>query len=290
VDSGAPAAAGQLDPPAGQSQDAGQLLQAAIAALDGYDTISASLCQQVDVFGKRFTGSGTYVQGPARFNLLRLELKLQSGDQTSNVLQVADGKHFWTSRQVAGQWRIVKVDLQRVAEARAEATAGTTSEPIGLGLGGLPQLLRGLAENFQFTSAQPFQLGQVPATVLTGHWRPERLVPQMPDQRERLSHGEPPDLAHLPEHLPDQVLLFLGRDDRFPYRVEFRRHATSGSALKHATPAAADRTLATLELFQIQVNHPIDPLQFVYTPDSVNLVDETERFLPAKSSVVGGSR
>jgi hypothetical protein len=115
-------------------------------------------------------------------------------------------------------------------------------------------------------------LGSLSVRVLVGKWIPERLALLMPDQVEAMQAGQPADLSRLPDHVPEQALIYLGRDDLFPYRIEYRRASTGENA---------PRALMVVELYEVQVNSAVDPLQFVYNPGTARYADETDAYLSA---------
>src|SRR5690606_41616046 len=63
-----------------------------------------------------------------------------------------------------------------------------------------------------YTTLFRSQLGAFPVRILRGAWRSESLVEILPDQRVGLEQGQPADLTKLPEHVPDEVLLYLGSE------------------------------------------------------------------------------
>ena len=139
-----------------------------------------------------------------------------------------------------------------------------------------PRLLRGLQAAFQFTSAQPGHVGELAVWKIEGGWRPEHLVKLLPKEKTRIEQGRPVDLGLLPEHLPDRVVLLVGQEDGFPYRIDYCRDA---AAKKRRFAAKAGHTLMTIEFFEVALDGPIDARQFFYNPGTAEKSDETENFL-----------
>jgi hypothetical protein len=257
-----------------QRPPADAVLRSAIEALQRYETVVAKVRQRADLLSRRIVGSGRYVQGPVRYNLVRLELSLQVEDRASALLQVCDGKQLWTHRDQWGQTKLACLDAQRILAAMQTNDAARQRAAVsGLALGGLPRMLHELERSFRFEEAQPSKLASLNVRVLVGRWHPERLALLMPDQAGAIRAGQPADLARLPDHAPDQALVYLGRDDLFPYRIEYRR-VSSGADV-------APRTLMALEFYEVQVNSAVDPLQFVYNPGTARYTDETDAYLSA---------
>jgi len=258
-------------------------LEAALNLVDRSRSVSARIHHEVYLFDKRLIGSGNYWQQRDGSDLLsRLELKIQLGDRTSSLLQVCDGRFLWTKRNLVGEPELSRVDIDRVLRRLEEAEPDSLATPQGEwpGLGGLPRLIRALRDAFEFsTPAEPGQWGQArrPVWRLQGHWTAKRLAQLLPEQKEAIEAGKPADLSRLPAHLPDQVVVILGQDDYFPYRIEYRRTLTD------ARPTDAgphpSRALVVMQLYDVMLNVPIDPKRFLYSPADLPWNDETERFL-----------
>ena len=115
-----------------------------------------------------------------------------------------------------------------------------------------------------------------PVWRITGQWKREQLARVLPDQKEAIVKGAAPDLSKLPPQVPDQVVLLLGQDDLFPYRIEYRRQIPQ----KDAAPGeSASRALVTMDLYEVSLNVPIDPAQFGYQPGETEIVDQTDAFV-----------
>jgi hypothetical protein len=142
------------------------------------------------------------------------------------------------------------------------------------GAGGLSRLLRGLDAAFRFEVLGQTTLLGMPVWKLRGQWRPERLAKLLPAEKKAIREGRGVDLAALPAHLPECVLLFLGTQDLFPYRFEYRR-----SEPKEGEDADASRAIVTMQLLKVNVNVPIDPAQFDYRPGDIKPDDETDQYL-----------
>ena len=290
-----------------------EILQAAVRTLESRDCVSARILQQVDLFDKQLVGSGVYLQqrvgtdqwlpvqeappfaplagrgtqrvpgGEGSWDrlLIRLELRIQIGDQQSSLLQILSpptpaGHYLWTYYKLPDEERLSRVDLVRAAQAldKAQPTPGLGTEGMLGGLGGLPRLLRGLQAAFDFSSAEQGHIGRLPVWRLQGQWRPERLAKILPDQKAAIEAGKPPDLVKLPEHLPDRVVLMLGQDDLFPYRIEYRRGIPEKAGGRDDS-----RALVTMELFDVKLNVPIDRNRFIYNRGTTDFSDQTESFI-----------
>lgn len=271
---GAPAAEGEKAPQ--------RLLERAILALEGRHSISAKIRHRVDVLGKRLVGSGTYLEQRSPEVLqLRMELKIQVGGQATNFLQVCDGQYLWTYQKgTQDPGTLTRIAVVRVAQALEEMGETREAGRVGswLGMGGLPKLLRSLNAFFQFVSVEEGRLDQdqTPVWRLHGQWKPEQIARLLPDQAAAVKEGKPTKFSKLPPHMPDHVVLYLGKENLFPYNVEYYRLEPNPKA-RYSVPA--DRILVAVELFDVVTGAPIPSTRFVYHPGNLDFTDQTEAYL-----------
>ena len=259
-----------------------QRLALAIWALQARRAVSAKIRHKIDLFDKQLIGSGNYLeQRQEPISLLKLELKIQLDSRTSSLVQVCDGRYLWTYRRLLGDGSLARLDAVRATEALQEAEkAGRGEVEMLPGLGGLPQLLRGLHASFDFISAEKSTLnsksGQVAVWRLQGRWKARQLARLLPRQKQAIEEGKAVDLTKLPQHLPDHVVLFLGDEDGFPYRIEYRR-GLRGESNRPNEPMG--RALVTMEWLDVVLDQPVDPRRFEYNPAGLQFEDKTEEFL-----------
>lgn len=248
---------------------ASQLLEQAQQALARHSSVEAKVRQQIDLFDQQLFGSGRYLQqGTGPEMLMRLELKLQVGGQVSSLLQVADGRYLWTDRQTVNSRSVGRVDVRQVREALGpEARGGAAGHwPM---LGGLSEMLAGIAANFEFEPVRTGELGDVPIYTLVGRLRGEELIRRAKALAADPDQVKPLDPNHPPEQIPDEVLLVLGRDDLFPYLIDYRRSGRGGEE-------NAGRSLLRMQLFEVRIGGPVDLRQFVYQPGNVTVNNQTQ--------------
>lgn len=258
------------------------LLERAIVTLESHRSLSAKVRQSGHLFGQELVGSGTYLQQRMGENLLfRLDLRAQVGNQTSNLAHVRDDQgHLWTYEDVPGEAaRLSRIDVQRVEEhlqemGEIERLRSVSKWP---GLGGLSRLLRSLYETFDFACAGEAELtGQrpLPVWILAGTWNPQRLAQMLPESQRDAVVGGRIDLTRLPPQLPERVILLVGREDLFPYRLEFRRDTVPEPSQE---PWLA-QWFMTLDLFEVNFNNPLAASRFGF-PTNMEFTDKTEAFL-----------
>jgi len=257
------------------------LLAAAVRMLESRESISAQIRHEVHLFDKHLVGLGVYLeQRSGRDQLFRVEMRIQLGDKSSSLVQVCDGRYLWTYQNMPSEGKLSRVDLLRVLRTiqRSEKIENQGDVNILSGIGGLPKLLRGLDAAFDFNTVEQGRWGQrkLPVWRLQGQWKRQQLAKLLPQQRGAIEKGAPTDLSKLAEHLPDHVVLLLGQEDLFPYRIEYRRMLPERPGQVNEPTS---RALVTMDLFEVTINAAIDPMRFVYNPGESEVADQTDAFL-----------
>lgn len=279
----APARLGAQTPPQGAA-----LFASVLAALEARQSIAARVRHRIDIFDHQLVGSGIYLQqslaaGSSRNveRLLRYELKIQVDDQVTSLLQIADGQSLWVYQDLLGQVTLSQINLQRLRNAlNSQERPNVPPSTAWIMLGGLPKLLKSLGDWYDFTTVEEGRLDRLPVWVLRGKMQKEKLAILLPDQKDRILAGETPELDRMPRQVPDRVVLLIGRDDLFPYRLEYWRVLPGEKKpLSLQKPVPFDRMLLAMELFEVQFDVPLDRQQFVYNPGDLPKIDATLPFL-----------
>jgi len=240
-----------------------------------HPSLEAKMRQRVGIREQYMVGSGAYLQlrdgDDVRF---RLELRLQVGERLTSLQHITDNRYLYIRRDIGETKSVSRIDLKRVHEAQARSHAGNASlNPTAMGIGGLSQLLHGLADNFTFGDPESETISGVNVWRMSGRWKPEVLAKLLPEQSEAILAGQHPAFEHLPSQLPEQVSLVVGRDGPlplFPYRVEFARTDRDSNKL---------RPMLIMELFEVRLRPDLDPRLFAVPDSEQNLVDETDAYL-----------
>ena len=262
--------------PIGISGD--ELLRRVLAAVDAQSSIVARLRYQVELLGRRAIGAGVYMQqgsGPAR--QFRLELNLEAAVLTSRLRHICDGSTLWIVEELPAETKLARVDVARLRRAQPKSLGDLPTVHDWLVLGGLSKMLHGLDGGFEFGPVSERRLDDVRVWTLVGQWEQARLVNLLPDQKQAIEAGQPVDFSKLSPQLPTSVVLYVGCDDLFPYRLEYWR---SAKAEQDRAAGSRGKLLMVMELYEVKVGSPIDPAQFAFQPpgDSEPL-DRTEEFL-----------
>jgi hypothetical protein len=227
-------------------------------------------------------GTGLYLQQKLQQDReaphkLRLELKMQVDERTSSFQQVCDGRYLWTHQDLLGKTSLARIDLRKIDSALATSSAAVRpSTALQIAGGGLPKLMQGLADNFTFDSPTNEQLDGLAVLSLAGNWRPERLVLLVPEEKAKLEAGQGVDPTKIPAQMPERVVVKLGADDYFPYRVEFWRRELTGD---QKAPLGPFKAVVVMEFYEVQVNPAIDARQFDYKPGDLEFSDHTKELL-----------
>lgn len=241
-----------------------QLLVEAEAVACRRQSISAQVRYHAELFGRDVRGNGVYLQGPISSRLLRYELHMLAGERRVHFLEINDGRHLWRRTQFKAEPEVVRIDVDRVLAASQQANQpGGADSALLLGLGGLGRLLAALNHDFDFSRSVPAEnLGNVPVYGIAGRWRPEALTRLGVESADQLR-----------PHVPDYVVVLLGRDDLFPYQIEFRRSATGAGQ----GSAPQERRLLKLEFYDVRFDVPVDAAQFHFAAEHLHFVDITDR-------------
>lgn len=241
-----------------------QLLAEAAVVAGRRHSIAAQIRYHAELFGRDVRGSGVYLQGPTSSRLLRYELNMQAGERNVHLLEINDGRYLWRRIQFKAEPDVERIDVDRVLAALQQADAPGGADPARLlGLGGLGRLLTALNRAFDFSHSVPAaDLGNVPVYGIAGRWRPETLARFGIESAEQLR-----------PHMPDYVVVYLGRDDLFPYKIEYRRSADEAGR----GGASSERRLLKLEFHDVRFNEPVDAAQFHFAAEHLHFVDVTDR-------------
>src|SRR5262249_29144270 len=153
---------------------------------------------------------------------------------------------------------ICRVDLTKVRQTLQDSQRRPNLASITqLTVGGLPKLVDGLQKAFRFNRVEAGQLESFPVWLAVGLWRPEALEPLSKELAQQAAADRPLNLKLLPPQLPEQVWMYVGQDDLFPYRIEFRRRADRQG--RGGNDPAEMRVVVTVEFYEVRLNAPINP-------------------------------
>ncbi|MCA9149968.1 MAG: hypothetical protein KDA92_11735 [Planctomycetales bacterium] len=265
---------------AGSAQAGAELMRAVVDQIEQHQTISAKVRHRANLYDQKLVGSGVYLQRESEQGTqIHFALSVKAGERLVSLLHVTDGRFLYLRDNLDDRLKVGRVDLQRLRRAGAGEDAALSPAAWMTG-GGLPQLLRSLATNFEIAPPQAAVLQGVPVWALSCTWSPTRLVEIWPQANQFVDESGRLVAERLPEQFPDRIFVLVGQDDLFPYRIDYRRGKQVDGIGRLAGDASASRSIATMELFEVQFNAPLDPLLFAYRPgNDEKLEDRTDDYL-----------
>jgi hypothetical protein len=261
-----------------------ELLDGSIRNIRKRNSIGGQLHVMVNMLGQQLVGTGTYLeQGAADTRLLRFELSIRTGSETGTFLNICDGQHIWSFTELASDRYLSQIDLTRIAPAlrdnRSNYPEGIVTiwrELVGLGM-----MLRRIQDTFVFCEVQPDELRQVPMWKLRGSWRPEWLVRFLPGQQQAIQQGKPADFSKLGPQIPDGVVIYLGQEDLFPYRLEYHRYVRPKVRASLLPASATDTLMLAFQWSDVSINVPLPLAHFSYNPGNQKPTDTTSMVMAA---------
>lgn len=276
-----------------------RLLLQALAQLERRKSVTARIRHQIFLDGRQLYGIGTYWQQGSGEDL-RVRLELQIAGEKASLLQVSNSRFLWTDQRLPSGRFVTRIDLRKlradpalVSAELEEIQPGHASwsamEPESAAIcGGLPTLLWSLVEHFTFAPPQAMRLSitpplaaqptSIPVFVVVGHWRPEKLAQLWPSAAKGQDSDGAPQIASLPERLPQEVLLLVGQADLFPYRIEYRRAENPPLAGGTAPYELSAQPTVVMALSDVVFDVPIAAGQFDYTPGDADWADHTAEY------------
>jgi len=221
-------------PANGGSAETDSLYREMLSSVEGANSISAEVRQQIRLFGQEYTTSGTYNElkstelrgkGAVRF---RLEVQVQPPADTREVIRknsltiVCDNAYNYIYRNfsVEGENRLEKIEIKRLVEAIEKQGRNDIPTEVGsiFGLGGLAGMLREMRNRYDFnTKPEMTQIQEKNSTMAV--WRIRgRIKPKIVTSLTTDMMGKK---QLIPKHTPTTIDIYIGQDDRFPYRFEY---------------------------------------------------------------------
>jgi hypothetical protein len=260
------------------------LLHQAIDRLSQQKTIQADLHQRVEMFGKTLIVAGRYLKGAEDLQM-RLDLNVQiprtvtDATGATSLLLLVDGRRLTMRESILGATQDLTIDVKAVLDVLVEQKKENLRTVLIdlLGVGGLPQLLRGLEDTMD-----PEQWVRLPSAeesfaeesghsvyVLQGRWRKQLLDPgstaeqgdAQPSGAEQAGRQPAP---RIPPYVPTHVVLYLDRQTGLPHRIEYQHH---DSRLKQA------KAVFVLECRDAKFGEEVPPENFIsqVQPQAIDL-------------------
>jgi hypothetical protein len=238
-----------------QGQDPNKLLAEAISRLTTYDSLRAKTRYQGHLYGHEIVGTGTYLQQGSNAELQwQSDWKLQVGTKTTSRHEVCNGDSLWVEVQGESQTQLSRVNLRKIRSEQMQTINGGSLKDRETG--GVPGFLQSLAEQFQWTSAEPSRLGNDNVWIVHGKLK------------------GPSESAEL----PNLVRVVLARDGEFhlfPFRVEWYRKSDKEV-----------EKMLVVDYFSIMANPSLPPNAFEFDPGDRDFTDATATYRSRRGGLI----
>jgi outer membrane lipoprotein-sorting protein len=217
---GAPPA--QPTTPAEPPTEAETFLDGAIKKLQALQSVSADVTQKVDMLAQHFEIKGQYIKAPNYRIYLKLTLS-GLGDSSGTWLQVCDGATLWDYQQLLTDRHYQRLQIDKILKKVDVPDFDPEIRKQMLerfGFSGPDALLVGLRKSVKFERMEPETLDGRPVLVLRGNWKD--LAALAGPNQQPLSPTAP-----LPAYIPSVVVVWIGQDDGWPYKVSLEGRVPS---------------------------------------------------------------
>ena len=248
------------------------IIQQAAHTLFNSPPLHAKLRYKIQMFGENISGPGRYYQKGQGTRLTRIELDFGFAESAVQLHQFCDGDKLYTLSLAGDQSNLEFVDLQELDRLQTQVDAPSRVAN-WLSVGSLTGLMEQLSSHFVFSKAQESMLDTIPVVEVVGRWNPAALERLLEGQAEAnaIKDGTV-NWQRLPVHMPHQVRLTLGRDQRFPYfpyRIVFEQFS-----LRDGKQVVNE--IAVLELYELRVADELTDEMFGLPSTKTEPVDSTE--------------
>jgi hypothetical protein len=256
------------------ARDGDSYMAEVLAAMERRPNVSAKLRYEARLGDEALMGAGNFWQlgtGPQR--LTRWEMQTQVADKSASYVQVFDGRYLWTDRYLPSGRQVRRLDVGNLKARLRSSTGSSTTASSWEDLvssaeyrGGISQMLADLLRRYQFAAPHATELHGFALDALIGRWRPEQFAELCPIQG-----AEQPWPVQLPHH----VLVMVGRNNLFPYLIEFRHAEDANLAENLNGLQPAHDPLTRYEIFEVRFTDATDSMVFQFKPGDVDWSDET---------------
>jgi outer membrane lipoprotein-sorting protein len=261
------------------------LIDESKAKIAKLQSCAADLEETVDMLNQHFTIKGRYLKAPQYRVYFRLTLA-GLPDTTGTTLQVCDGETLWDYQSVLDQQVYHKVSIKPVMERldSPELDAKLKEQAKeGMGFAGPETLLAGLRRLFRFDQEkEEAKLGDKAVWIVRGKWK----------SRQGLGDRGPrqvPAIGLLPPYIPGLAILYLGKDDGFPYKLilrgqpptkmeDTRKEGPDGRKIGSLNSIqSVEPTIITMVYTDVKLNPTLNVDEFVFSaPNPAGVEDGTE--------------
>jgi outer membrane lipoprotein-sorting protein len=260
------------------------LIDESKAKIAKLQSCAADLEETVDMLNQHFTIKGRYLKAPQQRVYFRLTLA-GLPDTTGTTLQVCDGETLWDYQSILDQQVYHKLSIKPVMERLDSPDLDAKLKEQakeGMGFAGPETLLAGLRRLFRFDQEkEEAKLGDKAVWIVRGKWKSRQGL----GDRTR----QVPAIGLLPPYIPGLAILYLGKDDGFPYKLilrgqpptkllDTRKEGPDGRKIGSLNSIqSVDPTIITMVYTDVKLNPTLNIDEFVFqAPNPAGVEDGTE--------------
>ena len=271
-------------------------LDAAITTLKGIVSFSADVVQSVDMLKQKFEVKGAYLRASNHRTYLKLAVS-GLGDAPATTQQVCDGITLWDYQQVLETRSYRKLTMTGILKKLNDPILDADKRDqilSRMGFAGPEAMLAGLRKSVKFDQKADETLDGKDVWVIRGQWK---------DRAGLIAPGQQPLPATmpLPPYIPSNVSIWIGKTDRWPYRIDLVGNAPSmlqgdtrklgpdGRPIGQKVPAPkVEPSRISLRYTNVKINPEIAPGAFAFTApaDAKGVADGTDEFLGFLDQVI----
>jgi len=274
---------------------ADQAFERVAETLEGLDTMSCDITQQVVLSGQRFQAVGRYAQ--ASGNRMRLEYRIfpatalkaddaesfkldgQTEDTsktkvTGSLEQVSDGSVLWSKWINGPQKTLTRRNIQEIMDAVEDVPSMSSTQTLqSLGVGGMQTLMAQLQLGMDFGEVREQTVGDAKLLVLAGRWNEKTLAAL------KASANLPNDPnVPLPEYIPDYVRVYIDADANLPRRIQYLKKSADSQSKRV-------RPVVTLDFRNIKLNDDVPDSTFEFVRDKDEEIAEEDLTQPVIDAI-----
>ncbi len=243
-------------------------------------SVTCKIRQRQTLLDKQLVSIGTYAHAGQGSGQLKMHVRLAADDRINTLIQVSDGRVFYSTSHIGGLSRRSRVDLYRIREYLGPITNASLEDPViamYLAVGGQAELIRKLVQQYKWTNVQTGRLNDVDVWWLSGE-----LATEPPAVRALAEVDQALFSPNKSGLLPTKVRLALGKGEPFPfwlYQVEQAREE-SLSGFNGGSPLSV-----MMEFTEPKIVKELPPEIFQSLASNDTIDEETRKYLPPTPAV-----
>ena len=268
----------------GRSLESQSLLQQSARLLTESPPIQTRAKMMINQFGQALEVQGRYLQQGQGTRRARFDFQYQDEDTRFQVMQMCDGRFFYSLSAINDRSSLEFVDLQSVADTSSGPLSFSAGPTGWISTGGISSLLDHLSVAFDFQPPNSAEIAGIPMVTVRGQWNKKALETLLTGQVDPKAFTSGPnggiDWDKIPDQIPHTVEIMLGKDSYlhlFPYRVQFNqyRHPVEADG---PSQKWVSKSMVSLELFEVTKVADIPLEDFRIDTQQLEPINATEKY------------